>query len=186
MLHYQKGSTDGAAGYNLCASQIRTIIAKGKVLVQTGLAISFPEGLYTRIAPRLGLALKRFIDVGAVVVDADYKGEVGVVLFNYGDQDFEVKMGDRITQLILEKIDTPKVEDVQGLEETIRGSGGFGRTKVNGQNDVDEEKVLESKNERTGKKEEEDKNETLKGRSSGRQRTEKNKKSTEGTSKLSQ
>ena len=123
-----KRSTDGAAGYDLCASQNCTILAGGKGLVQTGLAISFPAGLYARIAPRSGLALKRFIDVGAGVVDSDYRGEVGVVLFNHGDQDFEVKMGDRIAQLILEKIDTPPVEEVQGLEDTVRGSGGFGST----------------------------------------------------------
>ena len=91
-----KRSTGGAAGYNLCTSQDCTISAGGKGLVQTGLAISFPVGLYSRIAPRLGLALKRFIDIGASVVDGDYRGEVGVVLFNHGDQDFEVKMGDRI------------------------------------------------------------------------------------------
>ena len=72
---------------------------------------------------RSGLALKRFIDVGAGVVDADYRGEVGVVLFNHGDHDFEVKMGDRIAQLILERIDTPPVEEVQGLDSTVRGSG---------------------------------------------------------------
>ena len=68
----------------------------GKRLVQTELTISFPAGLYARIVPRPGLALKKFIDVGAGVVDGDYCGEVGVVLFNHGDQDFEVKMGDRI------------------------------------------------------------------------------------------
>ena len=90
--------------------------------MKTGLSISFPPGLYARIAPRSGLALKRFIDVGAGVVDADYRGEVGVVLFNHGDQDFEVKMGDRIAQLILERIDTPPVEEVQGLDSTVRGS----------------------------------------------------------------
>ena len=65
-------------------------------------------------------------------MDSDYRGEVGVVLFNHGDQDFGVKMGDRIAQLILEKIDTPKVEEVQALEESVRGSGGFGSTGVNG------------------------------------------------------
>ena len=64
--------------------------------MQTKLSISFPEGLYARIAHRLGLALKKFIDVGVGVVDSDYRGEVGVVLFNHGDQDFELKMGDRI------------------------------------------------------------------------------------------
>ena len=125
-----KRSTDGAAGYDLCASQDCTIPAGGKGLVKTGLSISFPTGLYARIAPRSGLALKKFIDVGAGVVDGDYRGEVGVVLFNHGDQDFEVKMGDRIAQLILEKIDTPPVEEVQGLDDTVRGSGGFGSTGV--------------------------------------------------------
>ena len=96
--------------------------------MKTGLSISFPAGLYARIAPRSGLALKKFIDVGVGVVDADYRGEVGVVLFNHGDQDFEVKMGDRIAQLILEKISTPEVEEVSRLDSTVRGSGGFGST----------------------------------------------------------
>ena len=111
-----KRSTDGAAGYDLCASQNCTIPAKGKELVQTGLTISFPAALYARIAPRSGLALKIFITVGAGVVDSDYRGEVGVVLFNHGDKYFEAKMGDRISQLILEKTDTPKVEEVRDLE----------------------------------------------------------------------
>ena len=83
--------------------------------MKTGLSISFPAGLYARIAPRSGLALKKFIAVGAGVVDSDYRGDVGVVLFNHGDQDFQVKMGDRIAQLILERIDTPPVQEVQDL-----------------------------------------------------------------------
>ena len=88
--------TRGAAGYDLCASQVCAIPAGGKGRVQTGLEISFLAGLYARIAPRSRLALKRFIDVGARVVNSDYRREVGMVLFNYGDQDFEVKMGDRM------------------------------------------------------------------------------------------
>ena len=184
-----KRSTDGAAGYDLCALQDYTMPAGGKGLVKTGLSISFPTGLYARIAPRSGLALKKFIDVGAGVVDSDYCGEVGVVLFNHGDQDFEVKMGDRIAQLILEKIDTPPVEEVQGLDDTVRGSGGFGSTGVKSRNDTGSgsEKMNENgKNERTGEeKEREDKNETLKGRfSCYRTRTEK-KKTTEVSSRLS-
>ena len=185
-----KRSTDGAAGYDLCASQDCTIPAGGKGLVQTALAISFPVGLYARIAPRSGLTLKKFIDVGAGVVDANCHGEVGVVLFNHGDQDFEVKMGDRIAQLILEKIDTPPVEEVQALGDTVRGTGGFGSTGVKSRNDTGQisEKMNENgKNERTGEKKENetDKNQTLKGRNSGsRTRTEK-KKTTEGSSRLS-
>ena len=185
-------STAGAAGYDLCASQNCTIPAKGKGLVKTGLSLSFPAGLYARIAPRLGLALKKFIDVGAGVVDADYRGEVGVVLFNHGDQEFEVKMGDRIAQLILEKISTPEVEEVSALEDTVRGSGGFGSTGVKKTNDTgstSEKKNDNGENERTGEqKESVVKNETLKGRFgnvSGRTRTEKSRKPTEGMSRLS-
>ena len=120
--------------------------------MKTGLAISFSAGLYARIAPRLGLALKRFIDVGAGVVDADYRGEVGVVLFNHGDQDFQVKMGDRIAQLILEKIDTPPVKEVHDLDDTVRGSGGFGSTGVQSTNDIGMkigQKEMKEENERT-------------------------------------
>ena len=124
-----KRNADGAAGYDLCTTQNCTIPASGKGLVQIGLAISFLIGVVARIAPTSGLALKKFIDVGAGVVDAHYRDEVGVVLFNHGDQDFEVKMGDRIAQLILEKIDIPKVAEVQRLEESIRGKGDFGSTR---------------------------------------------------------
>ena len=184
-----KRSTDGAAGYDLCASQDCTIPAGGKGLVKTGLSISFPTGLYARIAPRSGLALKKFIDVGAGVVDGDYRGEVGVVLFNHGDQDFEVKMGDRIAQLILEKIDTPPVKEVQSLDDTVRGSGGFGSTGVKSGNDTgsgSEKKNENGKNERTEvKNESEVKNETLKGSIRGNRTRTAKKTKTEGSSKLS-
>ena len=182
-----KRSIKRAVGYNLRASQNCTILAGGKGLVQTGLAISFPTGLYAKIAPRSGLALKRFIDVGEGGVDGDYCGEVGVVLFNHGDQDFEVKMGDRIAQLILEKIDTPPMEEVQGLEDTVRGIGGFGSTGVKSRNDTSEKKGTIGKNERTGKKNDEKvKNETLKGsdRISGSRTRPEKKTKIEGLSRL--
>lgn len=82
------------------------------------------------IAPRSGLAWKHSIDVGAGVIDADYRGPVGVVLFNHSEVDFEVKAGDRIAQLIVQKIVTPDVEKVDDLDSTVRGSGGFGSTGV--------------------------------------------------------
>ena len=158
--------------------------------MQIGLAISFPAGLYARIAPRSGLALKKLIDVGAGVVDGDYHGEVGVILFNHGDQDFQVKMGDRIAQLILEKIDTPPVEEVQGHDSTVRGTSGFGNTGVSGKgNDSEVEKREKNEidqNERTVENESGIKNETLMGKSSGdRRRTGTKNKKTEGTSRLS-
>lgn len=70
--------------------------SKDKFLVKTGISIAIPEGFYGRVAPRSGLAVKKFIDVGAGVVDADYRGEVMVLLFNFGKEDFEVKKGERI------------------------------------------------------------------------------------------
>ena len=118
--------------------------------MQTRLSISFPAGLYARIAPRSGLALKQFINVGAGVVDTDYHGEVGVILFNHGGQDFKVKMGDRIGQVILEQIDTPLVKEVQGLGDTIRGFGDFGSTGVKSENDTSEDS---EKKETNGKNE---------------------------------
>ena len=137
---FLKKSREGAVGYDLCASQNCTIPAKDKGLVQIGLAISFPAGLYVRIAPRSGLVLKKFIDEGVGVVDSNYRGEVGVVLFNHGDQDFEVKVGDKITQLIFEKISVPEVVEVPELEDIIRGLGGFGTTRVKQKNNTKVEK----------------------------------------------
>lgn len=81
-----------------------------------------------RIAPRSGLAAKHMIDTGAGVIDADYRGQVKVLLFNHGENDFDVKEGDRIAQLVLERIYTPEVLEVQELEESVRGAGGFGST----------------------------------------------------------
>lgn len=76
------------------------------------------------------MAWKHSIDVGAGVIDADYRGPVGVILFNYSDVDFEVKAGDRIAQLIIEQIVTPEVTEVDDLDLTVRGAGGFGSTGV--------------------------------------------------------
>ena len=115
-----RGST-GAAGYDLAAAQTAVILAHGKVLVKTGLSISMPTGCYGRIAPRSGLALKKFIDVGAGVVDEDYRGELGVILFNFGDEDFKINMGDKIAQLIFEKKKTPAIVETNSLEETRTG-----------------------------------------------------------------
>ena len=123
-----KRAIEEAAGYDVASSEEVTVPAKGKVVVKTGISVAVPEGCYGRIAPRSGLAVKKFIDVGAGVIDADYRGEVGVVLFNHSEEDFKVKPGDRIAQLILEKIDTPQVKEVEELPDTTRGAKGFGST----------------------------------------------------------
>ena len=92
--------------------------------------MNIPVTCYGRIAPRSGLAWKKHIDVGAGVIDADYRGNVGVVLFNHGEEDLQVKRGDRIAQLILEKISYADIVEVDDLDATARGDGGFGSTGV--------------------------------------------------------
>ncbi|CAM0875519.1 unnamed protein product [Alopecurus aequalis] len=119
-----------AAGYDLSSAADAVVPARGKALVPTDLSIAIPEGTYARIAPRSGLALKHSIDVGAGVIDADYRGPVGVILFNHSEVDFTVKPGDRIAQLIIEVIATPEVVEVEDLDATVRGEGGFGSTGV--------------------------------------------------------
>lgn len=123
----QRGSS-AAAGYDLCSSEDTVIPARGRKLVKTGIAIHTPPGTYGRVAPRSGLAVNHFIDVGAGVIDEDYRGEVRVLLFNHADTDFTVNKGDRIAQLVLECIKTPDVEIVEDLDATDRGAGGFGST----------------------------------------------------------
>ncbi|XP_044836871.1 deoxyuridine 5'-triphosphate nucleotidohydrolase, mitochondrial isoform X1 [Mauremys mutica] len=120
-----------AAGYDLYSAYDYVIPAMEKAIVKTDIQISLPSGCYGRVAPRSGLAAKHFIDVGAGVIDEDYRGNVGVVLFNFGKEDFEVKKGDRIAQLICERIFYPELEEVQVLDDTERGTGGFGSTGQN-------------------------------------------------------
>lgn len=119
-----------AAGLDLYSAINIIIPSHGKSVVMTDISISIPEGYYGRIAPRSGLAAKHFIDVGAGVIDQDYRGNIGVVLFNFSDKEFVVKKGDRIAQLILEKILICNVQLVDDLENTNRGEGGFGSTGV--------------------------------------------------------
>ena len=104
-----------------------------------------PPGCYGRISPRSGLAIKKFIDVGAGVIDSDYRGKLGVILLNFGEEHFMVNMGDRIAQLIFEKIKTPQIKEVKSLEETRRGNSGYDSTGMNKgskTNDDDKSSVL--------------------------------------------
>ncbi|PPR03878.1 hypothetical protein CVT26_000876 [Gymnopilus dilepis] len=117
-----------AAGYDLYSAERKVIPAHGKALVDTQLSIAVPAGTYGRVAPRSGLASKFMIDTGAGVIDADYRGVVFVLLFNLSDKDFQVEEGDRIAQLIIERIYTPDILEVEDLDQTIRGAGGFGST----------------------------------------------------------
>jgi dUTP pyrophosphatase len=118
-------ATPGSAGYDLHATEETTIPPSERTLIKTGIAIKTPLGTYGRIAPRSGLAVKNSIDVVAGVVDPDYQGEVRVALANQGKLPFMVKTGNRITQLLLEKVRTPPPCEVDSLPSTSRGEGGF-------------------------------------------------------------
>ena len=120
--------TSLAAGYDLSSAQNLIIPINKRALVQTDISLSVPKGTYGRIAPRSGLAVKHGITTGAGVIDADYTGPIGIVLFNHGEQDFQIKEGDRIAQLILEQIADKPVVQVQELTQTLRGDKGFGST----------------------------------------------------------
>lgn len=123
--------SEGSAGYDLYSnvpSDNIIIPPHGKALIKTGIAIAIPEGYYGRIAPRSSLGWKYHIDVGAGVIDRDYRGEIGVVLYNLGDTEYVVKHKERIAQLILTRYVTPDIDIVSELDDTKRGEGGYGST----------------------------------------------------------
>ena len=122
----------GDAGMDLTSIDSVIVPARGRTLVDTGIAISLPIDSYARIAPRSGLAVKNGIDVLAGVVDSSYRGSLRVLLFNNSDEPFNVRPGDRIAQLIIEKIYNVDFTEVPYAEltKTERGDGGFGSTGV--------------------------------------------------------
>ena len=122
-----KGS-DLAAGIDLYAADDYVVVAENKCVVYTDLCIQVPIGTYGRIAPRSGLAVRSFINIGAGVIDADYRGNVGVVMFNHGKTDFKVKKGVRVAQLICERIVYPELVEVKKMMRTSRDKKGFGST----------------------------------------------------------
>jgi len=125
-----KRQSDGSAGYDLMSAYDMIIKAHDKGVVKTDIAIEVPKMTYGRVAPRSGLAVKHFIDVGAGVIDSDFRGNIGVVLFNHSDEDFVIKKGDRVAQLIIEMIMTPEISVTETLTFTDRGENGFGSTGV--------------------------------------------------------
>ncbi len=120
-----------AAGYDLYAAEEVLVNTMGRKLVKTNISISIPEGYYGRIAPRSGLAYKNGIDVLAGVIDSDYRGDIGVILFNSDHNlDFQVNVGDRIAQIIIEKCHSVNWDTVENLEASVRSEKGFGSSGV--------------------------------------------------------
>lgn len=127
--HY---ATEASAGMDLRANISESITLKPleRAIVKTGLFIELPVGYEAQVRPRSGLAAKKGISVlnAPGTIDADYRGEIGVILVNLSNEDFTIENGERVAQLVIAKHEHITWKEVEVLEETIRGSGGFGST----------------------------------------------------------
>lgn len=121
--------TSFSAGYDLYAAEEVAVPRLGRKLIKTNVSMAIPMNHYGRIAPRSGLAYKNGIDVLAGVIDSDYRGDIGVILYNTdNNSDFEVKIGDKIAQIIIESCSSVNFVKTQVLPSTKRGEGGYGHT----------------------------------------------------------
>ena len=124
--------TSGASGMDLAAFITESINLKSKnsCLVPTGLSVAFSKDYEIQIRPRSGLAAKKNISVLNTpgTIDSDYRGEIKVIIYNHGDEEFIINNGDRIAQMILTPVIKMKLEETNDLPETVRGEGGFGST----------------------------------------------------------
>ena len=127
--------TQSSAGMDLNANLAESITLKSleRKLIPTGLFLELPSGYEAQIRPRSGLAIKNGITVlnAPGTIDADYRGEIGVILVNLSSEDFTINNGDRIAQMVIAQYETAKWQEVNSLNETERGEGGFGSTSKN-------------------------------------------------------
>jgi dUTP pyrophosphatase len=125
-------ATHGAAGMDVVAAEALTLASGDRHAVATGFAMAIPEGYEVQVRPRSGLALKHGITCLNTpgTIDSDYRGEVKVILANLGSEPFEIKRGDRIAQLVPAPVQRAMLKEVETLDETTRGGGGFGSTGV--------------------------------------------------------
>ncbi|MEY4054743.1 MAG: hypothetical protein RL519_78 [Pseudomonadota bacterium] len=123
-------ATAGAAGMDVVSAEDVTIAPGARHAVATGLAMAIPEGFEIQVRPRSGLALKHGITVPNTpgTIDSDYRGELKVILINHGSEDFAIRRGDRVAQLVLAPVTRASWLEVETLDETARGTGGFGST----------------------------------------------------------
>jgi len=130
---YQTASSAGLDLQAAIAPQTTLVIEPGsRELVPTGLAIELPEGFEAQIRPRSGLALKKGVTLVNTpgTIDADYRGEIGVIIINHGAEPFEIVRGDRIAQMIVAPVVQARLVEVDDLSSSDRGAGGFGSTGV--------------------------------------------------------
>ena len=125
-------ATEGSAGMDLCAAVTEDVtIAPGQtVLIPTGVSIELPQGHEAQVRPRSGLAIKHNVGImnSPGTIDSDYRGEVKVILTNFGHAPFVVRRGDRVAQMVVAKYERVQWTESDGLASTKRGSGGFGHT----------------------------------------------------------
>lgn len=123
-------ATDGASGMDVVSAEDVTIAPGARHAVATGLAMAIPHGFEIQVRPRSGLALKHGITVPNTpgTIDSDYRGELKIILINHGQQAFEIRRGDRVAQLVLAPVTRASWLEVEHLDETVRGEGGFGST----------------------------------------------------------
>lgn len=123
-------ATVGAAGMDLKADILEPMVLKARssIVIPTNVHIQLPEGYEAQVRGRSGLAFKYDIVAHVGTIDADYRGAIGVKLFNFSDNDFVVKPGERVAQLVVAKYEKVEWEEVSCLDETERGEGGFGST----------------------------------------------------------
>jgi dUTP pyrophosphatase len=122
----------GAAGMDICAAEGVTIRSGRRALIATGFAFAIPEGYEVQVRPRSGLAIKHGITVLNTpgTIDSDYRGEVKIILANFGEEDFKIDRGDRIAQIVVAPVVQAGITEVEDLDNTARGAGGFGSTGV--------------------------------------------------------
>lgn len=125
-------ATSGAAGMDICAAESLILRVGKRHAVATGFAFAIPEGYEVQVRPRSGLALKNGITCLNTpgTIDSDYRGEVKVILANLGEDDFTITKGDRIAQIVVAPVTKGAMIEVESLDETTRGAGGFGSTGV--------------------------------------------------------
>ena len=131
-LSLPKYETDGSAGMDLYSTKNTWIIPGQISIISTGIAISLPKGYEAQIRSRSGLTAKNQVIVlnAPGTIDADYRGEIKIILANFSTEDFDVKKGDRIAQMVIAEYEQAWFEDVKSLDDTDRGSGGFGSTGI--------------------------------------------------------
>jgi len=121
-------SSTGAAGADLRASEAVTIAPGARAAVPTAIRLQIPPGHVGLVWPRSGLAVRHGIDTLAGVIDSDYRGEVRVVLVNHGDEPFRIEKGDRVAQLLVQRVERAAFVASPSIDDTDRGGGGFGST----------------------------------------------------------